>query len=100
MDRHGKNLSCKAGLRYDETNNASGAQTERRGDAGPVRGLLGGKASPAALFSLLGVLACLASPCSAPSAHLVVEKSGCIGTSRPSANASGAQTQRRAMPGR
>src|SRR5262245_26040186 len=27
-----------------------GAQTERRGGAGPVRGLLGGKASPAALF--------------------------------------------------
>src|ERR1041384_1533490 len=25
------------------------AQTERRGDAGPVKGLLGGKASPAAL---------------------------------------------------
>ena len=31
----------------------SGAQTERRGGAGPVRGLLGGKTSPAALvFSL------------------------------------------------
>src|SRR5258708_12037980 len=28
-----------------------GAQTERRGDAGPVRGLLGGKTSPAALLS-------------------------------------------------
>src|SRR5437660_629798 len=27
-----------------------GAQTERRGGAGPVRGLLGGKASPAALL--------------------------------------------------
>jgi hypothetical protein len=26
-----------------KSNNASGAQTERRGDAGPVRGLLGGK---------------------------------------------------------
>jgi hypothetical protein len=25
----------------------SGAQTERRGDAGPVRDLLGGKAAPA-----------------------------------------------------
>jgi hypothetical protein len=25
-----------------------GAQTERRGDAGPVQGLLGGKAAPAA----------------------------------------------------
>ena len=28
------------------------AQTERRGGAGPVRGLLGGKASPAALLDL------------------------------------------------
>jgi hypothetical protein len=27
----------------------SGAQTKRRGDAGPVRDLLGGKATPAAL---------------------------------------------------
>ncbi len=27
-----------------------GAQTERRGGAGPVRGLLGGKTSPAAVF--------------------------------------------------
>jgi hypothetical protein len=27
-----------------------GAQTERRGDAGPVRDLLGGKAAPAALI--------------------------------------------------
>jgi hypothetical protein len=26
----------------------TGAQTERQGDAGPVRSLLGGKASPAA----------------------------------------------------
>src|SRR5215510_8114297 len=28
-----------------------GAQTERRGDAGPVRDLLGGKAAPAAILS-------------------------------------------------
>jgi hypothetical protein len=28
-----------------------GAQTERRGGAGPVRGLLGGKTSPAAFFA-------------------------------------------------
>jgi len=28
-----------------------GAQTERQGDAGPVRGLLGGKASPAAFLT-------------------------------------------------
>jgi hypothetical protein len=30
-------------LRYHETNIVAGAQTERRGDAWPVRGLLGGK---------------------------------------------------------
>src|SRR6266542_4309487 len=33
---------------------APGAQTERRGGAGPVRGLLGGKASPAALLGVRG----------------------------------------------
>src|SRR5262249_46807990 len=31
------------GLRYNAKVITSGAQTERRGDAGPVRGLLGGK---------------------------------------------------------
>ena len=35
------------------TATSPGAQTERRGGAGPVRGLLGGKTSPAALFFLL-----------------------------------------------
>jgi hypothetical protein len=32
-----------AGLRYNQKVIAHGAQTERRGDAGPVRSLLGGK---------------------------------------------------------
>jgi len=32
-----------------------GAQTERRGGAGPVRGLLGGKTSPAAMFQESGL---------------------------------------------
>jgi len=36
-------LLCKRGLRYNGSDNVPGAQTERRGDAGPVRGLLGGK---------------------------------------------------------
>ena len=36
-------LSCKFGLHYNRHDNATGAQTERRGGAGPVRGLLGGK---------------------------------------------------------
>src|SRR6185503_17289551 len=36
------------GLLDNGSDNASGAQTERRGGAGPVGGLLGGKASPAA----------------------------------------------------
>jgi hypothetical protein len=31
------------GLRYDGDGNHPGAQTERRGGAGPVRSLLGGK---------------------------------------------------------
>src|SRR5438876_213340 len=38
------------GLRYDETVIAAGAQTRRPSDAGPVRLLLGGEDSPAALF--------------------------------------------------
>jgi hypothetical protein len=33
-----------------------GAQTERRGGAGPVRGLLGGKASPAAFRTVYKLL--------------------------------------------
>jgi hypothetical protein len=36
-------LLLEAGLRYNEEVIHPGAQTERRGDAGPVRGLLGGK---------------------------------------------------------
>ena len=36
-------LLCDGGLRYNGSDNASGAQTERRGGAGPVGGLLGGK---------------------------------------------------------
>src|SRR5262245_51539890 len=36
-------LLGKTGLRYKGNSIAAGAQTERRGGAGPVRGLLGGK---------------------------------------------------------
>jgi hypothetical protein len=43
-------LFQEAGLRYNENAIASGAQTERRGEAGPGRGLLGGETSPAALL--------------------------------------------------
>src|SRR5262249_21111114 len=39
---HG-NLLCECGLLYNGSDSASGAQTERRGGAGPVGGLLGGK---------------------------------------------------------
>src|SRR5262249_21746442 len=39
---HGS-LLCDGGLLYKGSDNAAGAQTERRGGAGPVRGLLGGK---------------------------------------------------------
>jgi hypothetical protein len=38
------------GLLYNDRAITSGAQTERRGDAGPVRVLLGGGHAPAALF--------------------------------------------------
>jgi hypothetical protein len=37
-------------LQYNARAITSGAQTERRGDAGPVRDLLGGKAAPAVSF--------------------------------------------------
>jgi hypothetical protein len=44
---HGENSSQKRdGLRYHARVTNPGAQTERRGGAGPVRGLLGGKAFP------------------------------------------------------
>ena len=43
-------LLSRDGLRYNEQTIAAGAQTERRGGAGPVRDLLGGETSPAALF--------------------------------------------------
>jgi hypothetical protein len=38
----------EGGLQYSEKTNVLGAQTERRGLAGPVRDLLGGETSPAA----------------------------------------------------
>src|SRR5262249_49346478 len=49
--RHGSLLPRRAGLRYNNKAIRPGAPTERRGEAGPVRGLLGGKASPAAFFA-------------------------------------------------
>jgi hypothetical protein len=45
-------LLSRAGLRYNDRASAAGAQTERRGEAGPVRDLLGGLTSPAALLVL------------------------------------------------
>jgi hypothetical protein len=44
---------CRGGLRNNEKAINPGAQTERRGEAGPVTSLLGGRASPASfmLFS-------------------------------------------------
>jgi hypothetical protein len=41
-------------LRWNDKAIAAGAQTERRGGAGPVRALLGGGASPAVLFNPRG----------------------------------------------
>src|SRR6516162_5409043 len=43
----------KVGLRYNERARAAGAQTERRGEAGPVSVLLRGWDSPAALRNRL-----------------------------------------------
>jgi hypothetical protein len=43
-------LLSEAGLRYNDDAIVAGAQTERRGGAGPVRDLLGGETSPAGLF--------------------------------------------------
>jgi hypothetical protein len=45
-------LLSRTGLRYNENAIAVGAQTERRGLAGPVRDLLGGETAPAALLAL------------------------------------------------
>jgi hypothetical protein len=52
-ERHGDGLLWGIGLRYNKKAIAAGAQTERRGLAGPVRALLGGWASPAALSLFL-----------------------------------------------
>jgi len=41
-------IEGEPGLRYNEKAIYPGAQTERRGLAGPVRDLLGGETSPAA----------------------------------------------------
>jgi hypothetical protein len=48
-------LLSGTGLRYNEKAIAVGAQTERRGLAGPVRDLLGGETSPAAFFAAKSV---------------------------------------------
>jgi hypothetical protein len=42
-------LLSRAGLRYNEKAIDPGVQTERRGVAGPLRDLLGGETSPAAV---------------------------------------------------
>src|SRR6516165_10347861 len=46
---HDNRILSEGGLRYNGNGDLAGAQTERRGGAGPVRSLLGGKTSPAAL---------------------------------------------------
>ncbi len=49
---------------------APGAQTERRGDAGPVRGLLGGRTSPAVLLVVRSRSPLARSCCSFQSNHI------------------------------
>src|SRR5438874_2615366 len=51
-ERHSTSLLFKVGLRYNEEANTPGAQTERRGLAGPVSVLRSGWDSPAALLEL------------------------------------------------
>jgi hypothetical protein len=48
-------LHCGGGLRYNEKVIDPGAQTERRGDAGPVSNLLVGGGSPAAFLLFCSV---------------------------------------------
>jgi predicted DNA-binding antitoxin AbrB/MazE fold protein len=48
-----KSLHCASGLRYNGCDIDPGAQTGRPGDTGPVRDLLGGLTSPAAVVLLL-----------------------------------------------
>jgi hypothetical protein len=50
-ENHMMNLLSRDGLRQDESAICPGAQTERRGAAGPVRDLLDRETSPAASFS-------------------------------------------------
>jgi hypothetical protein len=45
-----KSILSRIGLRYNDNATTTGAQTERRGGAGPGRDLLGGETSPAAFF--------------------------------------------------
>jgi uncharacterized protein (DUF433 family) len=54
--------SSEAVRGYNGDDNAPGAQTERRGDAGPVRALLVGETSPAAFVSSRPLLACSSGP--------------------------------------
>ena len=49
------NLRCECGLLYKGSGDQSGAQTERRGGAGPVRGLLGGKDPTGRLLSAINL---------------------------------------------
>src|SRR5262249_61060264 len=50
-ENHMMLLLSRAGLRYNKAASGPGAETERRGLAGPVRDLLGGETSPAAFCS-------------------------------------------------
>src|SRR5262249_40179863 len=56
-ERHRTGLLSGCGLRYNEETSNPGAQTERRGEAGPVRVLLRGWDAPAA-FRLIAHFTC------------------------------------------
>src|SRR5438093_3134912 len=69
---HMVKLLCDGGLHQVGSDNASGAQTERRGGAGPMRGLLGGK-DPTGRFSRLSFAL------GQNSKHVVVACGGVVG---------------------
>src|SRR5215208_2525142 len=72
-------LLFQVGLRYKGDDNAVGAQTGRRGGAGPVRGLLGGK-DPTGRFCL-PVSDRKGAAVLVPSAFWLLRE-GCLGPSR------------------
>ena len=75
-------LHFEKGLRYHGDGDPSGAQTERRGGAGPVRGLLGGK-DPTGRFFRGSQVSSQPSPRPLADRHFVLVRLATIGHTRP-----------------